>query len=53
MAQDPIIQDIQKKLPEDTTHKEGWKFGAGLTLGLAQGGTSNWAAGGEKVIVSR
>ena len=48
MAQDPIVQDIQKKIPEDSTHKEGWKLGAALTLGLAQGGTSNWAAGGEK-----
>jgi hypothetical protein len=51
-AQDATIQELEKTatktLEEDTSHKQGWKTGAMLNLGLAQGGTSNWAAGGEK-----
>jgi hypothetical protein len=38
----------QKTLADDTSHKSGWKRGGILNLGLAQGSTSNWAAGGEQ-----
>ena len=51
-AQDKTVQEMkstaEKKLEEDTTHKEGWKKGIKVNLGLAQGNTSNWAAGAEK-----
>lgn len=51
-AQDPTVQDLKntatKTLAEDTSHKKGWKTGLLVNIGLAQGGTSNWAAGGEK-----
>ncbi len=51
-AQDATVQELKntatKTLEEDTSHKSGWKKGALINLGLAQGGTSNWAAGGEK-----
>jgi hypothetical protein len=52
MAQDATIQELkstaEKKIEEDTTHKVGWKKGIKINLGLAQGNTSNWAAGAEK-----
>ena len=52
IAQDPTVQELkntgEKTLDEDTSHYQGWKKGGYLNLGLAQGGTSNWAAGGEK-----
>jgi Protein of unknown function (DUF3078) len=51
-AQDATVKQLkstaEKKLEEDTTHKEGWKKGVKINLGLAQGNTSNWAAGAEK-----
>jgi hypothetical protein len=51
-AQDKTVKDLQNvgttKIKEDTAHKSGWKRGALLNLGLAQGSTSNWAAGGEQ-----
>jgi len=56
LAQDPTVQDLKntatKTLAEDTSHKQGWKFGGLINFGLAQGGTSNWAAGGEKSSLS-
>jgi hypothetical protein len=52
LGQDATIKNIQadaaKTLDDDTTHKSGWKRGALVNIGLAQGSTSNWAAGGEK-----
>jgi hypothetical protein len=52
MAQDKTVQELkstaEKKLAEDTAHKDGWKKGINVNLGLAQGNTSNWAAGAEK-----
>jgi hypothetical protein len=52
LAQDATVSELQstaqKTLTEDTTHKSGWKKGALINLGLAQGSTSNWAAGGEQ-----
>ena len=51
-AQDATVQELKqtatKTLEEDTSHKQGWKKGLLVNLGLAQGGTNNWAAGGEK-----
>jgi hypothetical protein len=53
-AQDTTLQHLQaeagktiKKDTSDTTHKI-WKTGGVLSLNLAQGSLSNWAAGGEK-----
>ncbi len=55
-AQDPTVKELQgtgqKSFVDDTTHKTGWKKGALINLGLAQGSTSNWAAGGEKFSLS-
>jgi hypothetical protein len=52
LAQDATIKELkstaEKKIADDTTHKEGWKKGININLGLAQGNTSNWAAGAEK-----
>ncbi len=52
MAQDKTIQELKnsaaKTLADDTTHKTGWKKGANINLGLAQGNSSNWAAGAER-----
>ena len=52
IAQDKTVQELkttaEKTLAEDTTHKDGWKKGVNINLGLAQGNTSNWAAGAEK-----
>ena len=51
MAQDPTVTELKnsatKVLEEDTTHITGWKKGANISLGLAQGNSSNWAAGAE------
>ena len=51
-AQDKTVRDLKTvgttSFKEDTTHKSGWKKGALLNLGIAQGATSNWAAGGER-----
>ena len=51
-AQDKTVVELEKvgiaKLKDDTAHKSGWKRGALINLGLAQGSTSNWAAGGEQ-----
>lgn len=50
-AQDKTLQEIhttaQKAIAEDTSHKDGWKRGALLSLGIGQGSSSNWAAGAE------
>jgi hypothetical protein len=52
MCQDESVKQLQKaaakSVKDDTTHKSGWKKGATLNLGIAQGATSNWAAGGER-----
>jgi hypothetical protein len=52
LAQDPTIKNIQStaqtKTAEDTSHKSGWKKGGVFSLNLAQGSSSNWAAGSEK-----
>lgn len=51
-AQDKSVKELKTvgttSLKEDTAHKSGWKKGALLNLGIAQGATSNWAAGGER-----
>ena len=51
-GQDKNVRELQRTgtrvAKEDTSHKSGWKRGAQLTLGLAQGATRNWAAGGER-----
>jgi hypothetical protein len=51
-AQDVKIQELkstaEKEFEEDTTHKVGWKKGFNANLGLAQGNSSNWAAGAER-----
>ena len=51
-AQDPSVSELkttaEKTLADDTTHKLGWKTGGVINFGLAQGSTSNWAAGGEQ-----
>jgi hypothetical protein len=56
LAQDKAIKEIhstsEKKIAEDTTHKNGWKKGAIYSLGIGQGGSSNWAAGAEKFSFS-
>ncbi len=52
MAQDKTVQELkttaEKKVAEDTAHKDGWKKGLKVNLGLAQGNASNWAAGAEE-----
>ena len=52
MAQDQTVQDLkstsEKAVVDDTSHKSGWKKGIKANLGLAQGNTSNWAAGAEE-----
>ena len=52
LGQDAAIRDIQqtgsKTFEEDTTFKKGWKKGINMNLGVAQGTTSNWAAGAEQ-----
>ena len=51
-AQDATIKEIQstgdKNLADDTAHKSGWRKGINVNLGIAQGNTSNWAAGAEQ-----
>ncbi len=55
-AQDQAIKEIKNigtaEVKDDTAHKQGWKKGALINIGLAQGSTSNWAAGGEKFSLS-
>lgn len=55
-AQDKVIKDIQstseRKTNEDTSHHSGWKKGGQFSLNLAQGSSSNWAAGAEKFSFS-
>jgi hypothetical protein len=52
LAQDNAIKALQddsnKKLEEDTAHKQGWKTGGLFTLNVAQGSLSNWQGGGDK-----
>jgi hypothetical protein len=52
MAQDKTVIDLkstaEKKLADDTSHKQGWKKGINIALGIAQGNSSNWAAGAEQ-----
>jgi hypothetical protein len=52
MAQDKTVAELKdaaaKTLADDTTHKTGWKKGANINVGLAQGNSSNWAAGAER-----
>jgi Protein of unknown function (DUF3078) len=52
MAQDKTVADLQataeKNLADDTSHKHGWRKGANINLGIAQGNSSNWAAGAEQ-----
>ena len=51
-AQDATVKSMQetgtRDIPDDTTHKRGWRKGINMSLGIAQGNTSNWAAGGEQ-----
>ncbi len=51
-AQDATVKSLGSTatltVADDTAHKSGWKRGALFNVGLAQGSTSNWAAGGEK-----
>ena len=51
-AQDNTVKslkdDSNKKLDEDTAHKQGWKTGGLFTLNVAQGSLSNWQGGGDK-----
>ena len=51
-AQDATIKEMQntgtRELADDTTHKKGWRKGVNISLGIAQGNTSNWAAGAEQ-----
>ena len=51
-AQDNTVKSLQddsnKKLEEDTAHKQGWKTGGLFTLNVAQGSLSNWQGGGDK-----
>jgi hypothetical protein len=52
MGQDKTVTSLkstaERTLADDTSHKEGWKKGAIINLGLAQGNSSNWAAGAEQ-----
>jgi hypothetical protein len=55
-AQDATVKGLQaeakKDLADDTTHKSGWKKGINFNLGIAQGNSSNWAAGAEQSSLS-
>jgi len=52
MAQDRTVTDLkstaERNMADDTSHRSGWKKGAIINLGLAQGNSSNWAAGAEQ-----
>ncbi len=55
MAQDAAVSGMKKaaerKTFDDTTYKyneKGWRKGGALSINLAQGSSSNWAAGAEK-----
>lgn len=56
VGQDKAIQDMQtttnRAFVDDTTHKKGWKFGALINVGVAQGSSQNWVAGAEKFSLS-
>lgn len=56
VAQDKSLKEIQgsteKKFNDDTTHISGWRKGGLYSLGIGQGGSSNWAAGAEKFSIS-
>lgn len=56
MAQDKELVDIkstaQRNFGDDTTHKHGWKAGGFFAMNVAQGSSSNWAAGAEKFSLS-
>lgn len=47
-----IQNQAEKKLAQDTAHKEGWKTGGVFSLNVGQGGSRNWAAGAEKFSFS-
>jgi hypothetical protein len=54
-AQDKVVSEMKEKAQqssfEDTTFKynsKGWRKGVILSLNIAQGSSSNWAAGAEK-----
>ena len=53
-GQDPAIKEIQKeserKLERDTL--DGWRKGGVISVNIAQGSSSNWAAGAEKFSFS-
>ncbi|HSF45816.1 MAG TPA: DUF3078 domain-containing protein [Chitinophagaceae bacterium] len=52
LAQDKTVTDLkstsEKTLVDDTSHKQGWRKGVIISLGIAQGNSSNWAAGAEQ-----
>ncbi len=43
---------IQHNIKGDTSHAEGWAKGILINVGISQGSTSNWVAGGEKFSFS-
>jgi len=57
-SQDQTVKEIQSTassasaIKDDTSHHQGWRRGGLVNIGLAQGSTSNWAAGGEKFSLS-
>ena len=55
-AQDITVKNLQaesgKQVKKDEQQKEGWTRGASINIGLAQGGSSNWAAGAERFSFS-
>jgi Protein of unknown function (DUF3078) len=55
-AQDVTVKNLQKEsgkeIKKDNQQKEGWTRGASINIGLAQGGSSNWAAGAERFSFS-
>lgn len=55
-AQDATVKNLQsetgKEIKKDDQQKEGWTKGASFNIGLAQGGSSNWAAGAERFSFS-
>jgi hypothetical protein len=52
VAQDKTVADLkttaERTVADDTSHKQGWKKGINISLGIAQGNSSNWAAGAEQ-----
>ena len=55
-SQDQTVKELEaqakRDLADDTAHKSGWKKGIIFSLGIAQGNSSNWAAGAEKSSLS-